>query len=71
MTDEYGSVLRERLKESMSEPTAPKFKPLNKRVEPGWWARHADLAAFLYVVAMLAVGVTVWLAFAEVEKWIR
>ena len=64
MNDSYGSVLREKLKESMEVP----FVPLNRRFkEPpklSWWERNNEFVGFVaWSVVVAAIGTELFLVY--------
>jgi len=61
--DRYGSVLRQKMKESMSEP----WKATNRRVREG----REFVTMFLFMVLGIVGAAIIWLALAGALQWIR
>ena len=56
MSDNYGSVLREKMKESMAVP----FTPMNRRIKPRvtWWGAQRD--AIISVIVAVILFLILW-----------
>ena len=61
--DRYGSVLRQKMKESMSEP----WKATNRRVRES----REFVSMLLFVILGIVGAAIIWLALAGVLQWIR
>jgi len=68
MKDEYGSLLREKMKDSMAQP----WRATNKRESLSFIQRVGDsVALFCYLVVGLAIAALAWFVFAQALQWIR